>query len=160
MLKRAACIALFLLPFSQSHASDALERIEAISEDMTSLMFDAMLTEMGAEGVDTSKLAELVPSTEWDEPMRDAGRCVLDRFTARIGDDGVDAMLDQMEARLPEIRAGGMQAIDQLGSLLPEGISEAEADAINSECGMTRLIREKMMNPEFMSAVMSLMSEN
>ena len=160
MIKRTTLLALLLLPFSWAVASSPLERIESISEDMTALMFDAMIEEMGAQGIDTDQLRELIPNTEWDQPMRDAGSCVIDQFTAKIGEDGVNAMLDNMEARLPEIQNGGMDALEDMQTLLPEGISEEEADAISNQCGMTQLMQQKMMNPEFMSAVMSLMSQN
>lgn len=159
MLKHAALLALLALPFAPATAANPLERIEAISEDITEAMFQAMVAEMGAQGMDTDKLQEIIPSTAWDDPMRDAGRCVVDAFTDKIGEDGVTDMLDKMEARLPEIQSTGMEALDGMQSLLPEGITEAEAEAINDQCGMTRLMQQKMMNPEFMSAVMSLMSQ-
>ena len=160
MLKHIASAALLTLSCATASANDALERIEVISEDMTAALFDAMVEELGAQGADTDALKRIIPSTEWDAPMREAGQCVVDEFTARIGEDGLNAMLDKMEARLPEIKGAGMEALENMQSLLPEGMSEADASAINDQCGMTQLMQQKMMNPEFMSAVMSLMSQN
>lgn len=160
MLKRTALIVLLALPLTQASAADSLARIESVSEDLMAVMFQAMIDEFGAQGVDTDKLQDALPDTSWDEPMRDAGRCVLDAFTAKIGEDGVDSMLDTMEARLPEIKAMGLEELDGIATLLPEGISEADASAINDQCGMSQLMQQKLMNPAFMSAVMSLMADN
>lgn len=158
MTSRLALILLLILPFSPAQANDTLDRIESISEQMTAAMFDAMLDEFKARGIDTSSLAKVIPDTSWDEPLRDAGRCVVDRFTDTVGADKLAEMVDALEARLPAVESGGMQAIEDMQSFLPEGVSEADAAAINEACGMTALMQQKLMSPAFMSEVMSLMS--
>lgn len=160
MSKNAALIATLSLTLSSvAFADDALQRMESLSEQMTQSMFGAMIDEIAAEGIDTTELKALIPNTEWDQTMRDAGSCVLEQFTAKVGEDGVSAMLDNLETTLPKIKELGIEDTDSMPNLLPPGMSEEQATAISNQCGMTALIQQKMI-PAFMSAIMAAMSES
>ena len=153
----------FLLTFlsaSVAVASDRLDRLETISEELTQLLYQAMVNEIAAGGADVTKLREAIPNSDWNQPMREAAQCVLEQYQQKIGSEGVDKMLDDMEASLPELREGGMAAMEKNQDLQPEGISEDEAISINESCGMADLMQENMMAGEFMSEFMKLMGGN
>jgi hypothetical protein len=69
-------------------ADNQLERLEQISEEMVSLMYQALVKSIETEGADASILKSLIPDTTWEDPMRDAARCILDTYT--IGSAGIN----------------------------------------------------------------------
>lgn len=158
-MKRIAAIAMLtpLLTFN-SYANDNLERMEEVGEQMSKLMFEAMVHDIAANGADVSKLKTLIPDTSWDQPMRDAASCMLDKYEAKIDTAGITKMLDDMEALLPKLKGGGMAALENASNMQPAGISDQEAIAINKSCGMMDLVQKNMAADGFMKEVMKMMT--
>lgn len=142
---------------STLYADDQLNRMEAVTEELTQLFYEAMLKQVESQGVNVSKLKPLIPDTKWDAPMRESASCVLDKYKQKIGKSGVSDFLDQVEALLPTLRKGDMQVIENMADVQPKGISEAETFSINEACGMDELMQERMMNEAFMAELMKQM---
>ena len=160
MVNKCILLVSFIFLSSFAIADEQLERMESISEEMTTLMFNAMVDSAKSEGADTSVLETLIPDASWDEPMRDAGKCMLEKYKQKIDADGVDKMLDELEAIIPTLRTGGMEAMEKMANIQPSGISDEESMAINQECGMIELQQEKMMANEFVNELMRLSMGN
>ena len=139
-------------------ADEQLDRMEAFAEELTTLMYQAMIKSAEAEGADVSKLKTLIPDTSWNEEMRGATRCILDKYEARIGSAGIDKMLDDMEAKLPSLRKGGMEAFEQASNNMPDGITIDEAIEINRTCGMTALQQKNIDANKFTSELLKIMA--
>ena len=153
---------LFLLLFLSLPvvADSNFDRMETISEELTTLMYQAMIDQAETEGADVSNLKSAIPDTSWDEPMRAAGKCILDKYREKTNESAISAMFDKIEEMLPAIRSGGILEMDELGDVQPEGITDQQAMAINKNCGMTDLQQERMMSSGFMTALMQSMSGN
>ncbi|MEM0912573.1 MAG: hypothetical protein AAGJ37_16485 [Pseudomonadota bacterium] len=159
MIKQVTFMLTILLTANVAYADSQLERMEVLSEELSQLMYDAMIDEVAAEGVDVSNLKKLVPDVGWDGPMRDAAKCVLGKYEDKIGSKGIDEMLDKLEGILPELRkGGGMQALEAMPDIQPKGISDEEAIALNQECGMVDQMQKNMMADGFMTELMKAMS--
>lgn len=157
MIKKNCTAVLLLTLTCFASADDRLDRMAAIGEEMSAIMYQGMIAQLEAEGVDASALRSMIPDTSWTDGMREAATCVLDRYDAKIGASAVDTMLDNMESMLPRAREGGLEAIESLMSLQPEGMSDEEAVAISQSCGMMQAMQESSMAGDFMSEVMKLM---
>jgi hypothetical protein len=152
-----SCVAILLLATSAlAIADDRIDRMAKFGEEMSDLMYQAMIGQLADEGVDVSTLKTMIPDTSWDAEMYTAAECILDKYDEQIGTAGVEKMLDDMEAALPELREGGMEAIETMGDMQPEGLSEEEAIAISRSCGMMQLMQKNMMAGDFVSEVMKL----
>lgn len=160
MRKLVTVLVMLLFTSSAAFANSDLERMEELSEELNTLMYTAMLDEMAAEGADVSKLRAMIPETKWNEPIRQAAQCVLDKYEDKIGKKGVTKMLDDLEAALPALNnSGGTEAFESIANLQPEGISDEETIALQRECGMVEQIQKQMMKGEFMTELMKLMSQ-
>jgi hypothetical protein len=148
-------ILLMAIP-SVAFSDDRIDRMATFGEEMSNLMYQAMIGQLADEGVDVSTLKTMIPDTSWDAEMYAAAECILDKYDEQIGTAGVEKMLDDMEAALPELREGGMEAMETMGDMQPEGISEEESIAISRSCGMMQLMQKNMMAGDFVSEVMKL----
>lgn len=147
-----------ILTGTAAFAQSALERMEVVGESMAGVMFDAMISEVEASGADVTALRAAVPDMSWDEPMRGAAGCILEKYEAEIGPDGIEAMLLKMEETLPKLQGLNIEEMDALqADLEPEGISMDQSLAINNECGMTDLMMARMMDSQFMTLLMEAM---
>lgn len=160
MTKKIALFCVALMASCPVFAADRLERMESLSEELSQLMFKAMIDRFAAEGADVTKLRSLVPDTEWTPPMREAAGCVLGKYQEKIGVEGLDKLLTKMDAVMPALREGGMQAFEEMGNITPEGVSDTDAMEINEACGMANLMQEQMMSGGFMQEAMKLMQNN
>ncbi|GAA5064737.1 hypothetical protein N0B44_05615 [Roseibacterium beibuensis] len=142
----ASAVAL-ALPMAAS-AQSALERMEAMSETMTEMTYTALVAEIPA-------LQGNLPTAEWDDEMRAAGECILDGVEDEVGEDGVNEMLDNMEAAMASATPEGlMQGTFQ--PALPDGITDQQMQAISNECGMVEIMMMRMAE----SGAMSIMMES
>ncbi len=141
-------------------AETQLERLEVISERMTDAMFDAMIRMVERDGGNATPMREAIPDTTWDASYRDAGACLLDRFTAASSVTAVDKMLDDMEAFVPQMADMDLDSMGDDATFLPEGISEDFSVSVNQECGLTGIMMDRMDESGFMAAMMQSMSGN
>ena len=128
-------------------ADPQLDRMEDLSERMNALINAAAIAELPA-------LEGSLPAPDWDEPMRGAFACVLDAYRAEIGRDGVDAMLDQMDAALVDLTPEALMSGEMDAQMqLPEGLSEARSVEIMNSCRVIELMMERMMNSDAMDVM-------
>jgi hypothetical protein len=122
--------------------------MQVVSERANALMTEAMIVEIPA-------LEGNMPDSAWDEPMRTAYACILDGYTAASSEAAVDDMLDEMEALMETATVdsilNGEMAED---AMLPEGVDEAEAQAILSGCGLMELMMTRMAESGAMTVMM------
>lgn len=145
---------------SISVAQSQLDRMETVSEAMTGTMVIMMVREMEANGVDATPLMEALPDMTWDDDMRVAGRCILERYSDAVGDTGVETMLTNMEAYNAEIEAlgdnsGTIGDMPEPVDMMPEGFSEQQQMEIAQSCGMIELQLQRMKESGFSEAMMN-----
>ncbi|MGR3466463.1 MAG: hypothetical protein ACU0CI_01175 [Shimia sp.] len=134
-------------------AETQLERLEALSEQGSEVMMEMMIREITAEGADPAPLQAAIPDMTWDDAFRDAGRCMLDAYTAELGSDGVDEMLDSLEAMyadLDDARLEDLEDLDPTGGKLSEEVQVR----VTRECGFMELSMARMEESGFMAAMM------
>jgi len=145
-MRRTLLTLLVALPTSAA-AQDQLDRFEALSERSTNLMVGKMIAMTGG---DTAS----APEFTWDAPMRDAGRCMLERYEAEIGAAGVTEMFDRMDAFLDESADLSLEEMSEAGlDTLPDGLTTDESIAITQDCGMVDLQLDWMSNSGLMQAM-------
>lgn len=147
----AGLILLASLPFS-AVADDRLDRFEKISERGNEVMTEVMVREYGAMGMDESALRDAMPDGAWDDEFRDAGRCMLERYTDIIGESGVDRMLDQMDAMFQSLDSEtatmeDISAMSEVSAL--EDVSTDQQVEITNECGMVEISMRRMRDSGF-----------
>jgi len=121
-------------------ADTQLDRFEALSEQVTTVMNEAMILEVPA-------LEGNLPTADWDDEMRGAFTCVLEDYRAAVGDDAINTMLDEMEATLPDMTAEAMMSGEMNERFdLPDGLTEARAAEIVRNCGVMTLYMTRMMD--------------
>ncbi|MDG3041993.1 hypothetical protein [Roseicyclus marinus] len=129
-------------------AQSRLDRMQAVSERANALMNEAMIIEIPA-------LEGNMPDPAWDEPMRTAYACILDGYVAASSEGAVDGMLDRMEALLETATVDSILT-GEMGddAMLPEGVDEAEAQAVLSGCGLMELMMTRMAESGAMGVMM------
>lgn len=146
-LTRAALVVALCVPLP-AMAQSQLERMEGLSVQATTLMNEALVMQIPA-------LEGNLPAPEWDERTRTAYACMLDGYIEAVGEDGVDAMLGQMEETLDgataeELMNGEMaQGIDT-----PEGMTEEQTQALVSDCGVIEVMMARMAESGAMTVMM------
>jgi len=145
-LRVAAVAALLMLPFAAS-AQSQLERFEALSERLTDLTYQGLAEQVPA-------LQGQLPSAEWDRPMRRAGRCAIRAYERAVGDDGVEAMLVELEGAIESaLPADLLDGTFSAG--VPEGLSNQDVQRINNDCGMVELQMQRLAESGAMQALQS-----
>ena len=150
--------AIFLLP-AAAFAETQLERFEALSDQMNTVMIEMFSNEIEQAGGDASALRELdgmMPP--WTDEIRTAASCILDDYVAETSAGAVDEMLSEMEEILPTLATMTMtEATDSgaLEGLTPQGISDERMMEINSGCGMMDLQIKASQESGFMEAMMA-----
>jgi hypothetical protein len=146
LVRGALAAALVALPLAAS-AQSQLDRFEALSEQMTALTYEGIAEQVPA-------LQGQLPSAEWDRPMRRAGRCALRAYEETVGEAGIDAMLDELEAAI-----GAAQPADILNGTfsagVPEGLTNQDVQRINNDCGMVELQMQRLAESGAMQALQS-----
>jgi hypothetical protein len=145
---------------SVSVAQSQLDRMETASEAMTKAMVVMMVREMEINGADAAPLMETLPDMVWDDDMRDAGRCMLGRYSDAVGASGVETMLTNMEAYVADIEALGdnswtISDLPEPEDMMPEGLSEQQSMEITQSCGMMELQLQRMSESGFSDAMMN-----
>ncbi|PWK59351.1 hypothetical protein [Roseicyclus mahoneyensis] len=129
-------------------AQSQLDRMQVVSERANTLMNEAMIIEIPA-------LAGNMPDPTWDDPMRTAYACILDGYVAASSTGAVDSMLDEMEALLEDATADSILNGDMAeDAMLPEGVDEAQAQAILMNCGLMELMMTRMAESGAMGVMM------
>ena len=146
-------------PFA-AFAESQLERLESISERMNDAMIEAMIRMVEKEGGNPEPLRAAVPANAWGDDHREAGRCMLEKFNEASSVSAVNQMLTEMEAFIPQLAGMDLDTFGDDVNLLPEGISEDYSLQVNSECGLSDLMVERMEESGFVAAMMQSMSEN
>lgn len=141
-------------------AETQLERLERVSEQMNDAMYEAMIRMVERQGGDPAPLRDAMPASTWDEDFRAAGACMLDRFTDKSSPEAVTQMLDEMEAFLPEVATMDLENAEEDMNFLPDGISEDYSIQVNSECGLSEIMMQRMQESGFSAAMMQAMRGN
>lgn len=138
--------ALMILPLAAS-AQSHLDRFEALSEQMTTLTYQGLATQYPV-------LQGVLPSADWGRPERRAGRCALRDYERAVGEDGVEAMLVEFETSIAT--ASPSDLLDGTFSAgVPEGLTPARVNQINTECGLTELQMQRLAESGAMQALQS-----
>ncbi|WP_439524738.1 hypothetical protein [Marivita sp.] len=148
-----------LLPFAVQ-AETQLERLEDVSERMNSAVMEMMVREVERQGGNPEPLRGAIPDGEWNDAYRDAGQCMLDRYTEASSQSDVDEMITKMEGMIPMMATANMEDLGDNMDITPEGISDELSMQINNDCGMTDLMLERMQESGFTEALMQSMSAN
>ncbi len=138
--------ALITLPLAAS-AQSQLDRFEALSERMTQLTYQGLAEQF-------PQINGLLPSAEWDRPMRRAGRCALRAYEDEVGEAGVIAMLNELETAIASARPSDMFD-GSFSAGVPEGLSAQDVQRINTECGGTELQMQRLAESGVMQALQS-----
>lgn len=158
MRKALLAIAFAILP-AIGAAQSQLDRMETVSETMNEAMVVMMVKQMEANGANAEPLMAALPDLDWDDEMRAAGQCMLDKYRDRIGSDGVDEMLIAMETFAAEVEAlqeagATMDDMSEPEGILPEGMTQDESVEITQSCGMMALQLKRMSESGFSAAMM------
>ncbi len=159
-MKKFLAAALLVAFPATAFAETQLERLESISERLNDAIFAAMIRMVEKEGGNPEPLRAAMPDGTWDDAYRDAGACIIDRYTEASSASAVDTMLDEMEAFIPRMAEMDLDAMGEEPSFLPEGVSEDYSMTVNAECGLTDIMMERMSESGFMAAMMQSMSGN
>lgn len=146
-LRALPLAAALILPLA-AHAQSQLDRLEVLSEQMTEMTYTALIAEIPV-------LEGNLPSAEWDAPMREAGTCVLDAYRDEVGDAGVDTMLDGLETTVASATPDDILS-GNLDMDLPDGLTDAQVQQINTDCGMVEIMMTRMAE----SGAMQIMMQN
>lgn len=139
-------VALISLPLTAS-AQSQLDRFEALSEQMTTLTYQGLAAQYPV-------LQGILPSADWGRPERRAGRCALRDYERAVGEDGVEAMLVEFETSIATARPSDL--LDGTFSAgVPEGLTSARVNQINTECGLTELQMQRLAESGAMQALQS-----
>lgn len=157
MKKLIAVALLTALPVAAA-TDTQLARLENIAEHMNDAMFNAMIRMVEKEGGNPAPLREAVPDRSWDAEYREAGSCMLDKYVEATSSAAVNKMLDDMEAFIPKLAEIDLETFEADQDFLPEGISEEYSMKVNSDCGMTDLMMQRMESSGFMAAMMQAMA--
>jgi hypothetical protein len=146
--RTAALLAAAMLVPLPALAQSQLDRMEVLSERANALMNEALVMQIPA-------LEGNLPDPEWDERTRTAYACMLDGYVAAVGEDGVDGMLAQMEAALEGATAQQLMngELDQ-GIDMPDGMTEAQTQALLGSCGVMEVMMARMAESGAMSVMM------
>jgi hypothetical protein len=144
----AALLAAAMLVPLPALAQSQLDRMEVLSERANALMNEALVMQIPA-------LEGNLPDPEWDERTRTAYACMLDGYVTAVGEDGVDGMLAQMEAALEGATAQQLMngELDQ-GIDMPDGMTEAQTQALLGSCGVMEVMMARMAESGAMSVMM------
>mgnify|MGYP000344928939 FL=1 len=152
MTRFTLCAALIALPTLAS-ADAQLDRFEDLSERTSAEMSMVFVRAIEAKGGDTSELKEAIPDHTWDNAHRDAGACMMGKYTDLIGSDGVDEMLTRMEDMIPQLETATLDNISSF-SALPDGITTEQTASIMQECKMMDLVLKRMKESGYSDALM------
>lgn len=143
-LRAGLVAALITMPVAAS-AQSQLERFEALSERMTELTYQGLAEQVPA-------LNGQLPSADWDRPMRRAGRCAIRAYERAVGEDGVEAMLVELEGAIGSARpADLLNGTFEAG--VPAGLSNQDVQRINNDCGMVELQMQRLAESGAMQAL-------
>jgi hypothetical protein len=150
--------AIALLP-ATAFAETQIERLERLSEEMNGVVPIMMANEIEAQGGDGAALRAVANEMpDWNDAMRAAGECMIDRYTAASSSADIDMMLDNMEALLGDMESMQMTEFaesDMSNDMLPPGVTLEQSATITQDCGMMDLQMEAMQNSGFMEAMMA-----
>lgn len=136
--------ALVTVPLAAS-AQSQLERFEALSEQMTTLTYQGLAQQYPV-------LNGLLPAADWGRPERRAGRCALRRYDNAVGEAGVEAMLAELESSIASARPSDL--LDgTFDAGVPQGLSAAEVQQINTDCGLLELQMQRLAESGAMQAL-------
>lgn len=135
LLRAGLVAALIALPAAAT-AQSQLERFEDLSERMTTLTYQGLASQYPV-------LQGILPDADWGRPERRAGRCALRDYERAVGEDGVEAMLSELENAIelaqPTDLLDGTFSVD-----VPEGLTQAQVQQINTECGLLELQMQRL----------------
>ncbi|MEO1640585.1 MAG: hypothetical protein AAFU41_15190 [Pseudomonadota bacterium] len=157
MTRLTLTTALCLLP-AFGIAQSQVERMEEMSENMNAMMVDMMVAEIEAAGGDATALREAeINMPDWDDEMRSAASCVIDRYNDIAGEDAVNETFDRIDALMAEMDGQTLEAFaedETMETMLPDGISIEASGQISQECGMMALQMRDMQASGLMQAMM------
>ena len=138
-------------------AQSQLDRLQAVSDATSELGVRSMIDQMVANGAARAPLEAAIPDLTWNDEMRAAGACMLERYTELAGQDGVEQMLTRMEAFAEDFEGFDLSdpnAMEEM-AFLPDGISYSDSAEITQSCGMMELQLQRMEQSGFSEAMMS-----
>lgn len=145
--------ALALLP-AAAIAQSNLDRMEAFFEKMNAASVRMIADKMIANGADPAPLYEALPKMDWDDEMRDAGACMLTAYSDKVGEDGVEVMIADMEEFARDIDEMNPPDFTDV-TFVPSGITADEDYEIMTSCGMISLQLKRMQDSGLAAAMVS-----
>jgi len=144
----AAALATGLIAPLPALAQSQLDRMEVLSEQANGLMNEALVAQIPA-------LEGNLPDPAWDDRTRTAYSCMLDGYVDAVGEANVDQMLDQMEVALDGATAESLMngEIDE-GIDTPDGMTEAQTQALVQSCGVMEVMMARMAESGAMNIMM------
>jgi len=144
----ATALATALIAPLPALAQSQLDRMQVLSEQANSLMNEALVVQIPA-------LDGNLPAPQWDDRTRTAYACMMDGYVAAVGEDAVDQMLDQMEVALDGATAESLMngEMDQ-GIDMPDGMTEAQTQALLASCGVMEVMMARMAESGAMTVMM------
>jgi hypothetical protein len=129
-------------------AQSQLDRMQVLSEQANALMNEALIAQIPA-------LDGNLPAPEWDDRTRTAYACMMDGYVDAVGSDAVDQMLDQMEAALDGATTESLMSGEmEQGIDMPEGMTEAQTQALLASCGVMEVMMARMAESGAMTVMM------
>ncbi len=144
ILRAGLAAALVTLPLAAA-AQTQLERFEDLSEQMTALTYQGLAEQYPV-------LQGILPETDWGRPERRAGRCAIRDYEEAVGEDGVEAMLNELEAAIATAAPADILN-GTFNPGVPEGLTAAQVQQINTECGLLELQMERLAESGAMQAL-------
>ena len=94
---------------------------------------------------------------KWDDAMRSAAGCVLERYNEESSVEAVDASFDAFETLIEDMEGKDFATAfedDAMEKMLPEGITIDASGDISQECGMMDLQIRQMQESGLTAAMM------
>lgn len=117
----------------------------ALNEKMITSVVDAV-----------PEAASVIPRLQWTQRLADAAACTLNEYRARIGQEGVDAMMDRMQALIDRPSLSMTDLATEGAALSP--LPQDQVAAIEERCGMAKANIEQMMADPNYSRFVQFMS--
>ena len=141
MIRTALFLTALAAP-AMAQSSEALDRLEAASEEMNRNFEAYYLSRVPS-------LARVMPEVEWDEAYRETGRCILRRIEEQRGADGVADYLEAIEA----YAARPVETFDDMTTGQPVILRDDLAISIGQECGVVEVAMARMRDSGFFEAI-------
>lgn len=135
-----AGVALTLVATSAS-ADTNVERLKQLSLAMNEKMTETIVLKV-------PEARDHIPTVKWNDAIETAARCTMDAYEDRLGSDGIDTLLSNMEALVARTGLSFEEFSEEATKMSP--LSIEEQSAVEKSCGMGKAMSSAMMSdPKF-----------